>query len=606
MLNQPVVSADGQLLDCIHLQGITVQAKHGVLAEERDNAQEFSADVTLYLDTQPAAELDALTATVDYAAVAEAVHFALTGQAVNLIETLAEKVAATVLTFPGVQAVDVVLHKPQAPVGVTCNDITVSIRRDLKARLPVGFTGVETAEEFGSEFWAVEPETESEVVVVPTPPVAPVLETAADHNESIIISDWPAPELPEPEPSTPEFCDDPLERTPDQPVLALLGLGSNMGDSKEMLRGAVAALGELEGVELLAVAPLARTKPVGGPQGQDDYLNTVVRIATTLSPRQLLAAAHLLEQDYDRNRAELWGPRTLDIDIITYGELIESAEDLTLPHPRAAERAFVLLPWSQMEPAAVLHGLGGGPVAALAATAPDLPGVRQMALDWLDGPAIRPNAVPVSAARDAADSVVAVPVAAMAPVVLTDSESAAESETHDGYDEYDGYDDGKADDELAEEDPRPKEPEVVATEVATELDNWAPPAPQAEAHNLPTFTGILKGVATHNPVSSNHGSQTEFHGPASRPGAPHPFSPAGFTAQMAARAGRIPLLSTEAPPETSGIGPLVDDLSNSIDLSTLRLAEEPEESETPPQVITSPSPDSPLVPKITWAPVHSE
>ncbi|MCL2595076.1 MAG: 2-amino-4-hydroxy-6-hydroxymethyldihydropteridine diphosphokinase, partial [Promicromonosporaceae bacterium] len=77
---------------------------------------------------------------------------------------------------------------------------------------------------------------------------------------------------------------------------------------------------------------------------------------------------------------------TLDIDLICYDSLVASAPDLTLPHPRAAERAFVLVPWAQMDPTAELPGLGGGPIAALAATAPDADGIRWLALDWCEAP----------------------------------------------------------------------------------------------------------------------------------------------------------------------------------------------------------------------------
>jgi dihydroneopterin aldolase/2-amino-4-hydroxy-6-hydroxymethyldihydropteridine diphosphokinase len=168
---------------------------------------------------------------------------------------------------------------------------------------------------------------------------------------------------------------------PDEPVDVVLALGSNLGSSQAILRRAVSGLDALAGLEVVTVAPLARTAAVGGP-AQADYLNTVVLARTTLSPRALLRACQGLEAAEGRERSERWGPRTLDIDIVVYGSTLAVSDDLELPHPRAHERAFVLEPWAQVAPGAVLPGLGGGPVAALATTAPDREGIRWLALDW--------------------------------------------------------------------------------------------------------------------------------------------------------------------------------------------------------------------------------
>lgn len=155
-------------------------------------------------------------------------------------------------------------------------------------------------------------------------------------------------------------------------VACILALGSNLGERAGTLEAAVAELGSTEGIELVGVSPTAVTKPVGGPSGQPDFLNLVLRIETSLEPLALLGACQEIELAHHRTREVRWGPRTLDIDVITYGE--ESSNDpvLTLPHPRAAQRGFVLLPWSWMEPDAVL---AGEPVADLAAAAEDTPGI---------------------------------------------------------------------------------------------------------------------------------------------------------------------------------------------------------------------------------------
>ena len=108
---------------------------------------------------------------------------------------------------------------------------------------------------------------------------------------------------------------------------------------------------------------MCASAPVGGPP-QPDFLNAVVRIRTILSPRELLGACQGIEMVHGRERHEPNGPRTLDIDMIDFDGAEASAKDLTLPHPRAHERAFVLVPWSHMEPEATLPG--AGPIAPLA------------------------------------------------------------------------------------------------------------------------------------------------------------------------------------------------------------------------------------------------
>ncbi len=150
------------------------------------------------------------------------------------------------------------------------------------------------------------------------------------------------------------------------------------------LRQAVHDLDAVEGIAITAVSPLARTAAVG-PE-QDDYLNAVVLGWTTLSPRELLAATSAVEDAHGRIREQRWGPRTLDLDIVAIEGVVSTDPVLELPHPRAHERAFVLVPWAQADPDAVLPGPDGGLVAALAETAPDRAGIRWLALDWFDAP----------------------------------------------------------------------------------------------------------------------------------------------------------------------------------------------------------------------------
>lgn len=157
------------------------------------------------------------------------------------------------------------------------------------------------------------------------------------------------------------------------PVEAVIALGANLGDPAGHLAAALAQLRAEPGVEVLGAAPVVRTAPVGGID-QDDFLNTAVRIRTGLGPWTLLDLCQRLERSAGRERLVRWGPRTLDADLIVYGELLLDDAALTLPHPRAHERAFVLQPWLALDPGAVLPGHGS--IADLLDRAPDRAGVH--------------------------------------------------------------------------------------------------------------------------------------------------------------------------------------------------------------------------------------
>lgn len=168
---------------------------------------------------------------------------------------------------------------------------------------------------------------------------------------------------------------------------AVLALGSNLGHRFDNLQGALDTLFESPGLEFIAASPVYETEPFGGdgtipPQGP--YLNAVVLARTTLSPRALLERALEVENAYGRVRTERWGPRTLDIDLIVVGDTVSGDPDLTLPHPRAHERAFVLVPWADIDPAARI--LRRGAVADLLA-AVDRRGVRPRPDLVLEAPA---------------------------------------------------------------------------------------------------------------------------------------------------------------------------------------------------------------------------
>lgn len=167
---------------------------------------------------------------------------------------------------------------------------------------------------------------------------------------------------------------DAADMTLSNPKRAVISLGSNLGNRLDTLQGAVDALEDTPGVRVKAVSPVYETEPWGVPAGsQASYLNAVVLLKTTLPPSSLLERSHAIEEAFERVRDERWGPRTIDVDIVAYQDVVSDAPDLTLPHPRAHERAFVLVPWLDVDPEAQLPGRGG--VGELV-TAVDRAGVR--------------------------------------------------------------------------------------------------------------------------------------------------------------------------------------------------------------------------------------
>ena len=266
--------------DLIRLTGVRAFGHHGVLDHEKRDGQEFVVDVVLSLDLQPAGVSDELARTVNYAEVAADVVAVVTGPPRDLIETVAEEIAARTLDRPLVEAVEVTVHKPQAPVGVPFGDVEVVVRRER-----------------------------------------------------------------------------------DVPVVVALGAnlqGVDGADPATTLAAAARRLHRVRGLRGVRLSSLYATAPVGGPE-QPDYVNAVAVARTRLSPASLLAALHRVEADFGRTREVRWGARTLDLDLVQYGDpavgtdVTNDEESLMLPHPRARERAFVLVPWLDVDPDAHLR-----------------------------------------------------------------------------------------------------------------------------------------------------------------------------------------------------------------------------------------------------------
>ncbi|WP_330297853.1 2-amino-4-hydroxy-6-hydroxymethyldihydropteridine diphosphokinase [Streptomyces sp. NBC_00503] len=159
---------------------------------------------------------------------------------------------------------------------------------------------------------------------------------------------------------------DAADITLSNPKWAVVALGANLGNRLETLQGAIDALGDTPGLRVKTVSPVYETAPWGvDPGSQPSYFNAVIAVKTTLPPGSLLERGHAIEEAFDRVREERWGPRTIDVDIIAYADVVSADPDLTLPHPRAHQRAFVLAPWNDIDPEAQIPG--HGPVAELLA-----------------------------------------------------------------------------------------------------------------------------------------------------------------------------------------------------------------------------------------------
>ncbi len=306
------------MLDRISIVGLRVRGRHGVFDHERATGQDFVVDAALWLDTTAAAAADDLGLTADYGAITDRLAAIVGGEPVALIETLADRLAKACLADPVVEEAEVTVHKPHAPVSQPVTDVAVTIRRKAASAAGQPITvRAEGGEQTGRD--------------------------EAGSGENVAGAEGR----------------DATGR--ERPVV--LSVGSNLGDRMTNLQLGLDVLAG-GGLILRAVSSVYETDPVGG-EGQGDFLNAILLAVSALPARDILARCAAAEAAAGRVRTVRWGPRTLDVDIVMCGSETSTDPALTLPHPLAHERAFVLVPWLELDPDAVL--IGSGPVAGLLA-----------------------------------------------------------------------------------------------------------------------------------------------------------------------------------------------------------------------------------------------
>lgn len=354
----------------IALKGLGALANHGVYDFERDRNQRFSADIVMWVET--AGTADDIAATVSYADIADEAMAVLTGTAVDLIETLAETIASRVMSHEGVVGTEVTVHKPDAPIDHPFADVSVTVRAGQTDAMPLSLSlkGIYEAEDGSVLTGEIEAYGHAQAPSPAEQEQGGALPTRRDVQA--------AQAAPAQDTTRPEHL---------RSRRVVLAIGGNLGDVPVTLMHTVEALSYMEGFQIEDVSPIMRTKPVLAPgqAPQPDYWNAVVVGSAIATPDELFAQTSRIERELGRERHERWGARTVDIDIIQIEGLASTDPALTLPHPRARERAFVLAPWLLCDPDAILEGVGR--VSDLLADTPDREGIIDAVDDWLEDPA---------------------------------------------------------------------------------------------------------------------------------------------------------------------------------------------------------------------------
>ena len=317
--------------DRIVLTGLRAYGYHGVFDHEKAQGQDFYVDLIVRGPVAAAAKSDDLADTVDYGALADAAAEIVAGEPFDLIETLAVTIADRLLEY--CSDIEVTVHKPQAPIAREFRDVAVTVRR---VRGAAGTPGAGASGADGRGAAAESAELDGPAGAV--------------SGEAALGAD----------------C---------QGGTAVLSLGANLGDPLEQIELALESLQRHPRITVLERSSAFVTAPVGGVE-QPDFFNVSAVVSTTLPARELLAVCQGIEAASGRTREVRWGPRTLDIDLIRFtpgagdiddpaAELTLDTDVLTLPHPRAHERAFVLAPWAEIRPQArIAVGAGGQAMGA--------------------------------------------------------------------------------------------------------------------------------------------------------------------------------------------------------------------------------------------------
>lgn len=326
-------------MDSIKLTGVTALGTHGVLDFEHSEPQPFVVDAVMYLDLSDASRSDDLADTVSYAQIADRIVSVIKGEHCDLIERLAQRIADSILLSWRVKKTIVTVHKPQAPIDADFGDVSVTIER-----LQTGYDDDDKV------------------------PTEASLYAAKLHKDSTVNKERA------------DHADEPKIHT------AVIGLGGNIGDVPQTLRAAIVAMDAIPGNQITGISALYTTKPWGvAAQDVPDFTNAVVELTTVMDPQQLLNALMMIEAAHGRTREVHWDSRPLDLDIIDYDGVENNDPDITLPHPRAWQRAFVLKPWLDINPGAVLAGPHGADVAQLVNEAPDAQYVEKISDNWILG-----------------------------------------------------------------------------------------------------------------------------------------------------------------------------------------------------------------------------
>lgn len=355
--------------DVIKVKGISSRGFHGVHAWEQEQGQLFTVDISLTVDTEKAGRSDDLTDTVNYSVLAREVAAVVAGEPCQLLETLAQRIAETVLQSPLVSDATVTVHKPEAQCAVEASDVSVTITRDrawLDTRSVTSTTIREENSAPPTHPAEKKPTVEPSTPVLGIPEISEPVETDTEEDAETVIFDAPY----------------------------VIALGANTGDPTRQLRTAVEAFVDHPEIEVQAVSPLVRTpaqlKPDQEPQ--PDYSNAIVILTTGLPLGEFFDFTQGLERAAGRHMGEEWQPRPLDIDIVAIGDYQLRSDRLTIPHARAASRIFVLGPWAMIDQDAEL--VGAGQVAELADALPQRDDIISFEPDWLtdDDPTASPTA----------------------------------------------------------------------------------------------------------------------------------------------------------------------------------------------------------------------